>query len=73
MSMQIEKLTPAMRQYIEVKKQYPDCVLLFRIGDFYETFFEDAHICAKVLDLVITSKNKMLKIQYLWQESLIIV
>ena len=58
MSMQIEKLTPAMRQYIEVKKQYPDCVLLFRIGDFYETFFEDAHICARVLDLVITSKNK---------------
>jgi DNA mismatch repair protein MutS len=56
--MQIEKLTPAMRQYIEVKKQYPDCVLLFRIGDFYETFFEDAHICARVLDLVITSKNK---------------
>jgi DNA mismatch repair protein MutS len=56
--MQIEKLTPAMRQYVEVKKQYPDCVLLFRIGDFYETFFEDAHICAKVLDLIITSKNK---------------
>ena len=56
--MQIEKLTPAMRQYVEVKKQYPDCVLLFRIGDFYETFFEDAHICARVLDLIITSKNK---------------
>ena len=56
--MQVEKLTPAMKQYVEVKKQYSDCVLLFRIGDFYETFFEDAHICAKVLDLVITSKNK---------------
>ena len=58
LNMQVEKLTPAMKQYVETKKQYADCILLFRIGDFYETFFEDAHICAKVLDLVITSKNK---------------
>ncbi|MDR2415246.1 MAG: hypothetical protein LBD75_01155 [Candidatus Peribacteria bacterium] len=52
------QLTPAMQQYQEMKKQYLDCVLFFRIGDFYETFFEDAHICHKVLDLVLTSKNK---------------
>ncbi|MDR3169447.1 MAG: hypothetical protein LBU27_06965 [Candidatus Peribacteria bacterium] len=51
-------LTPAMKQYQEMKKQYLDCVLFFRIGDFYEVFFEDAHICHKVLDLVLTSKNK---------------
>lgn len=47
-----------MQQYQEMKKQYLDCVLFFRIGDFYEVFFEDAHICHRVLDLVITSKNK---------------
>jgi DNA mismatch repair protein MutS len=52
------QLTPAMQQYQTMKKQYLDCVLFFRIGDFYEVFFEDAHICHKVLDLVLTSKNK---------------
>ncbi len=52
------ELTPAMRQYQEMKKQNPDCILFFRIGDFYEVFFEDANICHNVLDLVLTSKNK---------------
>ncbi len=51
-------LTPAMQQYLDTKKQYSDCILFFRIGDFYETFWEDAKICNKVLDLVLTSKNK---------------
>ncbi|MFZ2150470.1 MAG: DNA mismatch repair protein MutS [Candidatus Absconditicoccaceae bacterium] len=51
-------LTPAMQQYLDMKKQYSDCILFFRIGDFYETFREDAKICNKVLDLVLTSKNK---------------
>ena len=50
--------TPAIEQYINVKRQYPDCILFFRIGDFYETFFEDAKTCSKVLDLILTSKNK---------------
>ncbi|MCX6822617.1 MAG: DNA mismatch repair protein MutS [candidate division SR1 bacterium] len=50
--------TPAIEQYIEVKRQYADCILFFRIGDFYETFFEDAKTCSKVLDLILTSKNK---------------
>ena len=50
--------TPAIQQYLDVKKQYPDCILFFRIGDFYETFFDDAKICSKVLDLILTSKNK---------------
>ena len=50
--------TPAIEQYIEVKRQYADCILFFRIGDFYETFFEDAKLCSKVLDLILTSKNK---------------
>ena len=54
----ILEYTPAMKQYIEIKKQYSDCILFFRMWDFYETFFEDAKICSKVLDLVLTSKNK---------------
>lgn len=52
------ELTPAMQQYIEMKKLNPDCILFFRIWDFYEVFFEDANICHNVLDLVLTSKNK---------------
>jgi len=47
-----------MKQYIQVKQQNPDCILFFRIWDFYEVFFEDAKICASILDLIITSKNK---------------
>ena len=50
--------TPAIQQYLEVKRQHPDCILFFRIGDFYETFFDDAKTCSKVLDLILTSKNK---------------
>lgn len=50
--------TPAIQQYLDTKQQYPDCILFFRIGDFYETFFEDAHLCSKLLDIVLTSKNK---------------
>jgi DNA mismatch repair protein MutS len=52
------ELTPALKQYVEMKKQYSDCILFFRIGDFYEVFLEDANICHNVLDLVLTSKNK---------------
>ncbi|GHV27776.1 hypothetical protein FACS1894176_09970 [Bacteroidia bacterium] len=51
-------LTPAMQQYQEIKKQYLDCILFFRMGDFYEVFFEDARICHRVLDLVLTSRSK---------------
>jgi DNA mismatch repair protein MutS len=54
----IADTTPVMQQYLGVKRQNQDSILLYRLGDFYETFFEDAHICAKVLDLIITSKNK---------------
>ncbi len=50
--------TPAIVQYLDIKKQHEDCILFFRMGDFYETFFEDAKICSKVLDIVLTSKNK---------------
>ena len=43
--------TPVMRQYWEAKKQYPDSIMLFRMGDFYETFDEDAKITSKILNL----------------------
>jgi len=50
--------TPAMQQYIDTKRKHQDAILFFRIWDFYETFFEDAITTSKVLDLVLTSKNK---------------
>jgi DNA mismatch repair protein MutS len=49
--------TPLMQQYDKVKQQYPDAILLFRIGDFYETFGEDAITTANVLGIVLTSRN----------------
>ena len=52
------KLTPAMQQYVDLKKQHPDCILFFRLGDFYEVFWEDAQLCSKLLDLILTAKNK---------------
>jgi DNA mismatch repair protein MutS len=48
--------TPMRQQYLSLKAQHPDCILLFRLGDFYETFDEDAKIVAKVCDVVLTSK-----------------
>jgi DNA mismatch repair ATPase MutS len=46
--------TPAMRQYLEQKKRVGDAILLFRMGDFYETFYDDAVLCSKVLGIVLT-------------------
>ncbi|MFW5991719.1 MAG: DNA mismatch repair protein MutS, partial [Halanaerobiaceae bacterium] len=51
-------LTPMMQQYKDIKKQYQDAILFFRMGDFYEMFFNDAKIAARVLDLALTSRNK---------------
>ena len=48
--------TPMRRQYLSLKSQYPDCILFFRLGDFYETFDDDAKIIAKVCDVVLTSR-----------------
>ena len=52
------KLTPAMKQFHHFKEKYPDCILFFRMGDFYETFYEDAQTCSKVLGLALTSRSK---------------
>jgi DNA mismatch repair protein MutS len=51
------KLTPVRKQYLEIKRQYQDAILFFRLGDFYETFDEDAEIAARELDIVLTSRN----------------
>ena len=53
------RLTPVMRQYRELKEKFADTVLLFRIGDFYETFEEDAKIISKELEIVLTSRSKI--------------
>lgn len=50
-------LTPMMRQYFEVKENYKDCILFFRLGDFYEMFFEDAETAARELELVLTGRD----------------
>ena len=51
-------LTPAMKQYVEIKEKYPDCILLYRMGDFYEMFFDDATLVAPILEITLTSRNK---------------
>ena len=53
-----DALTPAMQQYAEQKQRVGDAILLFRMGDFYETFYDDAVLCSKVLGIALTSRNK---------------
>lgn len=52
-----EKLSPGMRQYYDIKEEYPNELLFFRLGDFYELFFEDGEIASRELELTLTSKN----------------
>src|SRR3954463_16246493 len=52
------KLTPMLSQYFEIKRQVPDAILFYRLGDFYEMFFEDAERAAPLLDLVLTARHK---------------
>ncbi len=51
------ELTPMMQQYLETKKEYQDCILFYRLGDFYEMFFDDALIASKELELTLTGKS----------------
>ena len=51
------KLSPGMKQYMEIKDQYPEELLFFRLGDFYELFFEDGILCSRELELTLTGKN----------------
>lgn len=57
----MEQLTPMMKQYMETKEQYKDCILFYRLGDFYEMFFDDALCVTKELELTLTGKSCGLK------------
>ena len=57
----MEGLTPMMQQYVETKEQYKDCILLYRLGDFYEMFFDDAITASKELEITLTGKDCGLK------------
>ncbi|MEM7009715.1 MAG: DNA mismatch repair protein MutS, partial [Thermodesulfobacteriota bacterium] len=50
--------TPMLKQYVSIKKEYPDSILFFRLGDFYEMFYDDAKVASKVLGIALTSRNK---------------
>ncbi len=52
------KITPMIKQYLAIKKDYADAILFYRMGDFYEMFFEDAEVAARVLEITLTSRNK---------------
>ena len=50
-------LSPMMKQYFDIKEQYKDCLLMYRLGDFYELFFDDALITSRELELTLTGRN----------------
>src|SRR3981189_3201157 len=56
----VARTTPVMEQFIEIKAANPDCLLFYRMGDFYELFFEDAEIAARALGIVLTKRGKHL-------------
>ena len=51
------KVSPVRQQYLDIKAKHKDAILFFRLGDFYETFDEDAQLVARILDIVLTSRN----------------
>ena len=54
----LANLTPWMRQYLDIKERHRDAILFFRMGDFYEMFFEDAEVAARILDIALTCRNR---------------
>jgi DNA mismatch repair protein MutS len=56
--MEPARITPMMHQYLRIKEKYRDAILFFRLGDFYEMFFEDAETASRILDIALTSRNK---------------
>ena len=50
-------MTPMMRQYLQLKEKYSDCLLFFRLGDFYEMFFDDAKTASRELELTLTGRD----------------
>ena len=61
MNIDREKLSPMMKKYLETKDEYPDCILFYRLGDFYEMFFDDALLASRILDIALTGKALVLK------------
>ena len=57
----MSETTPVMQQYLRIKKEYDDAILFFRMGDFYEMFFDDAKLCSRELGLTLTSRDKQKK------------
>ena len=57
----MEEMTPMMKQYMEVKNQYKDCILMYRLGDFFEMFFDDAITASRELELTLTGRDCGLK------------
>src|SRR5580700_11211254 len=57
---EIGRVTPMMEQYVEIKAAHPGCLLFYRMGDFYEMFFEDAEIASAALGIVLTKRGKHL-------------
>lgn len=56
--MVVNSMTPMIKQYLEVKARYPDAILFYRMGDFYEMFFDDAKLASEILDITLTSRDK---------------
>lgn len=56
--MSLSKTTPMMKQYLSIKEKYSDAILFYRMGDFYEMFFEDAELASRLLEITLTSRNK---------------
>ena len=54
---ELEVVTPMMKQYLEVKEEYSEYILLYRLGDFYECFYEDAIIASRELELTLTERD----------------
>jgi len=52
------KITPMLKQFFEIKERYPDCILFFRMGDFYEMFYDDAKVAAEALEITLTTRSK---------------
>ncbi len=60
----MSNVTPMMQQYLKIKSEYQDCLLFFRLGDFYEMFYEDAKEASRVLEITLTKRDAKKKIQF---------
>ena len=68
MNVDKSKCSPMMQRYLETKENYPDCILFYRLGDFYEMFFDDAENVSRELELTLTGKDCGLEKEHLCVE-----